>query len=138
MELVIGANIGTVFSSIMAALSAKSHTKDAFQVAYAHLLFNTIGLLSLYPIPKIRNLALIQPAKHIEKLLKKSKGFAVAYLTSLYIALPTLILLTRMASNPSNANDSHQAFSANITGASNSTNHTLATIDSPQFNCSSL
>ena len=108
----IGANLGTVFSSVMAAWSAKSHAKDAFQVAYTHLLFNLIGLAILYPIPKGFGVStLTNPTQHLEKLLKKSKAFGPLYLLCLYVALPALVILVgnalRGAADISNENDSH-------------------------------
>jgi solute carrier family 34 (sodium-dependent phosphate cotransporter) len=132
LEAVIGANIGTVFSSMMAAWSAKTHAKDALQVAFTHLLFNLIGLAILYPIPKIRDFTLTQPTKYIEKLLNKSKAFGPLYLFSLYIALPALVLLIGHASQNNVAHSNNEIF--------NSTNNNSSiTFNDPEFfNCSTL
>ncbi len=138
LEAVIGANLGTVFSSVMAAWSAKSHAKDAFQVAYTHLLFNLIGLAILYPIPKVREFTLTNPTQHLEKLLKKSKAFGPLYLLCLYVALPALVIVVGNAlrgADISSENHSH----INATLGLNLTNSSLLEIaPSSSFNCSML
>merc|ERR1719229_661406 len=56
LPLTLGANIGTTFTGLMAALV--SNKIDALQVALAHLFFNITGIIIFYPIPFMRKIPL--------------------------------------------------------------------------------
>merc|ERR1711998_148311 len=52
---VLGANIGTTITGVLAALAADgSKIAITLQVAYCHLFFNIFGILIWYSIPSMR------------------------------------------------------------------------------------
>ena len=55
--LILGANIGTTVTGILAAFSADSKSiENSLQIALCHTLFNVSGILIWYPIPPIRRI----------------------------------------------------------------------------------
>lgn len=54
LVLILGANIGTTVTALLAALSTDS--SFGLQIALVHVLFNVIGMLMLYPIPLVRRI----------------------------------------------------------------------------------
>src|SRR5690606_6503446 len=48
----LGANLGTTLTAILAALATAHPT--AVTVAFAHLLFNVISILIIWPVPAVR------------------------------------------------------------------------------------
>ena len=53
LPMVLGANIGTTFTGILAAL-ASDQLRIALQIALCHTLFNISGIIFWYPIPFLR------------------------------------------------------------------------------------
>lgn len=84
---VVGANIGTTITAILAALITASPV--AITVAIAHLLFNILGAAIVYPC--FKNI----PIKHAKKLGEfaiKSKKFAILYILAIFYAIPLLLI----------------------------------------------
>ena len=52
LPMTLGANIGTTFTSMFAALAVMK--KSSIQIAFCHLLFNIIGILIWFPVPVMR------------------------------------------------------------------------------------
>jgi sodium-dependent phosphate cotransporter len=87
---VLGANIGTTVTAILASLVTGSPL--AIQVAFAHLLFNIFGTALWYPL-KIVPLSL---ARLLGKIVSKRRWFALVYLAVVFVIIPVgLILLLR-------------------------------------------
>lgn len=88
--ITLGANVGTTITALLAAFAAG--TVDGLTIALVHLLFNALGILILYPIPKIRGVP-IALANGLAGLAMNQKWFAVAYVAGAFVALPILIIL---------------------------------------------
>jgi len=87
---VLGANIGTTVTAILASLVTGSPL--AIQVAFAHLLFNIFGTALWYPL-KIVPLSL---ARLLGKIVSKRRWFALVYIAVIFVIIPVgLILLLR-------------------------------------------
>jgi len=89
LPLTLGANIGTTFTGLMAALV--SNKIDALQVALAHLFFNITGILIFYPIPFMRKIPL-HAARQLGKATRIFRLFPVVYILTVFIAFPALLL----------------------------------------------
>jgi len=89
--LTLGANIGTTFTAILAALAAsRDKLQKALQVALCHLFFNIIGILIWYPIPFMREIP-IGLAKRLGNKTAKYRWFAVVYLFLMFLILPAAV-----------------------------------------------
>ncbi len=88
--ITLGANVGTTITALLAAFAAG--TVDGLTIALVHLLFNVLGILILYPIPKIRVIP-IQLAGLLARTAVDRKWVAVAYVVGVFIALPILVIV---------------------------------------------
>jgi len=87
---VLGANIGTTITAILASLVTGS--KTAVTVAFVHLFFNVIGTIVWYPLKKVP----ITMSKKLAKTTLKSRKIAIIYVLMIFYIIPgLLILLTR-------------------------------------------
>lgn len=86
--LVLGANIGTTVTSVLAALAADS-TKIAFtlQVAYAHLFFNLTGIFIWFVIPPMRKVP-IKMSRVLGDCVADYRWFALTYLFVMFLVVP--------------------------------------------------
>ena len=83
LPMTLGANIGTTFTSMFAALAVMK--KSSIQIAFCHLLFNIIGILIWFPVPVMRRVV-IQAACTL--------GFYASYwrlVPLVYILVPLLV-----------------------------------------------
>jgi solute carrier family 34 (sodium-dependent phosphate cotransporter) len=85
----IGANLGTTVTALLAAL-ATGHPA-AVSVAIAHLLFNLMGSLLIYPLPPIRAIPLAL-ARGLGDLAARNRPAAVVYVIAVFYGLPVLLL----------------------------------------------
>jgi sodium-dependent phosphate cotransporter len=85
----IGANLGTTVTALLAAL-ATGHPA-AVSVALAHLLFNVMGGLLIYPLPPIRAIPLAL-ARGLGNLGARNRPAAIAYVALVFYGLPVLLL----------------------------------------------
>ena len=89
---VLGANIGTCITGVLAALAADSSKLYlTLQVAYSHLLFNISGIVLWYVIWPLRAVP-INAAKFLGNTTAKYRWFAVAYLISCFFFIPAIIM----------------------------------------------
>ncbi len=88
--ITLGANVGTTITALLAAFAAG--TVDGLSIALVHLLFNLLGILILYPIPKIRGIP-IALAGGLARTAMNKKWVAVVYVAGAFVALPILIIL---------------------------------------------
>jgi sodium-dependent phosphate cotransporter len=88
--ITLGANIGTTVTALLAAFAAG--TVDGLTIALVHLLFNLLGILILYPIPKIRVIP-IQLAGWMARIAADRTWVAMAYVAGIFIALPLLVIV---------------------------------------------
>lgn len=92
----MGANIGTTTTALMAALFLEGPAATAaLGVAFAHLLFNLFGVFILFPIPSIRAIP-IKLAEGLGKLTLSNRIYGVAYIVIVFFLVPfTLIFLNQ-------------------------------------------
>ena len=82
----LGANVGTTITSILAALAAGN--EDALTVAFAHLVFNILGIATIYPFKRIP----ISLAKRMGAFVVHHKNFAIAYIILTFYVLPAIVV----------------------------------------------
>ncbi|XP_071085896.1 sodium-dependent phosphate transport protein 2B-like [Haliotis cracherodii] len=89
--LVLGANIGTTFTSILAALASDSTGfKNSLQVSFCHLLFNISGILIWYGIWPARQVP-IRLAKALGSVTAEYRWFPIFYIFLVFLFFPILV-----------------------------------------------
>lgn len=83
--ITLGANIGTTVTALLAALA--SGAVAGMTIALVHLLFNIVGILIVYPIPRIRYIP-VMLADKLASIAMHRKWLAVAYVLVVFIAGP--------------------------------------------------
>ena len=94
---VLGANVGTTMTAIVAALvlasSGAPGTAESLQgiaalkVAFAHLFFNIYGILLFLPIKRLRNIP-IRLSEKLGDLAVKNRSYAIGYIVAVFFLLP--------------------------------------------------
>ncbi|MBU1007365.1 MAG: Na/Pi symporter [Candidatus Omnitrophica bacterium] len=87
--IVLGANIGTTITAILASFATGNMA--AITVAFAHFLFNFIGVLCFYPIPMFRKIP-ISLAKGLGALTLKKRRYAFIYVSFVFFLLPAILI----------------------------------------------
>lgn len=82
----IGANVGTTLTALLAALS---QNETALAIALVHLLFNLCGVLFFFPFKFIRNIP-VGLAEHLGLLSQKNRFIGVFYVAVVFFLLPLL------------------------------------------------
>ena len=85
----LGANVGTTFTALLAALAVGSPA--ALTVAFSHLLFNVLGIAVIWPIPAVRQLPM-KMARRFSWLAKRNRWIPVVYIIIFFYLLPLAIL----------------------------------------------
>ncbi|NXS05668.1 NPT2A protein, partial [Oxylabes madagascariensis] len=94
--LTLGSNIGTTTTAILAALASPGDKlASSFQIALCHFFFNISGILLWYPLPFTR--LPIRMAKALGERTAKYRWFAVLYLITCFLLLPSIIFGISMA-----------------------------------------
>lgn len=89
---ILGANIGTTLTALLAALS---HSNAAISIAVAHILFNLLGVLLFFPIRFMRKIP-IRFAKELGIITSRNRLSGFLYILITFFLLPfTLIYLNR-------------------------------------------
>ena len=86
----LGSNMGTTMTAMLAALATGQQT--AVIAAFAHLLFNIVGILIIWPIPAIRAIPL-RVAEKMGELAFRKRLVPVVALALIYFVIPALVLL---------------------------------------------
>ena len=82
----LGANVGTTITALLA--SCATNNISAIILAFAHFLFNFIGIFLIYPIRKIP----IFLAKKFALLCTQNKWIVISYMVILFFILPLLLI----------------------------------------------
>ena len=91
MPLVLGANIGTTITALIAAVAVTGDAAlAARQIALVHLLFNLSGITLLYSIPRAVELP-IAMAQRLALVADRSKRWAFTYIVGMFYGLPALL-----------------------------------------------
>lgn len=105
---ILGANIGTTITAMLAALvlsaGGGAGGEAALTVAFAHLCFNLFGIALIWPIPYLRNIP-IRLAEKLGELSIKNRGYAFAYIGTVFFVLPVLIIFATRNLDTSFYND---------------------------------
>lgn len=89
--MMLGANIGTTSTAILASFAASSETITAsFQIAMCHLFFNLTGILIWYPLPFMRKVP-VRLAKFFGKTTSVYRWFAGLYLIMMFFIFPLTV-----------------------------------------------
>jgi sodium-dependent phosphate cotransporter len=100
---VLGANIGTTITALLAALVAASGADGtvtplgvaALTTAFAHMSFNVLGIALFFPIQRLRNIP-IRLSQKLGELAVRNRGYAFGYVLTVFFVLPLItILVTR-------------------------------------------
>ncbi|MEM1242527.1 MAG: Na/Pi symporter [Cyanobacteria bacterium P01_H01_bin.26] len=86
---VLGANIGTCITALLATLSLNSSV--ALQLALVHLAYNLLAVLLIYGLPVLRSLPLTM-AKTLAQATRQYRLVAIAYVIGMFFVLPFLAL----------------------------------------------
>ncbi len=90
--LVLGANIGTCITGILAALSSDgSKLSLTLHVAFAHLLFNLCGIVIFYVFYPLRKIP-INTAKFLGNTTAQYRWFALFYLFTMFLVIPSIFI----------------------------------------------
>jgi sodium-dependent phosphate cotransporter len=88
----LGANIGTCITALLAATAVSGEfAVFALQIALVHLVFNILATVFIYGIPFLRELP-VKSADFISDMAVKNKTVVAAYLASVFVVMPGLIL----------------------------------------------
>jgi sodium-dependent phosphate cotransporter len=85
----LGANVGTTVTAILAALSVGEIS--AITVAFAHLLFNVMGIACIWPIPAIRNIPL-RASERFAAVAAANPWIPIVYIVVFFYALPFTVI----------------------------------------------
>jgi solute carrier family 34 (sodium-dependent phosphate cotransporter) len=85
----LGANVGTTVTAILAALS--TGRIEAVTVAFAHLLFNLMGIGLLWPIPRIRAVP-VRVSEWLAELSMRNRAIPFAFILAIFFALPLVLI----------------------------------------------
>lgn len=95
---VLGANIGTTVTGMLAALAADGEKlRFTLQVAYSHLFFNITGIVLFYVIWPMRKIP-IGAAKSLGNITADYRWFPIFYIIFMFMIVPTIFVLLSMAS----------------------------------------
>ena len=87
--ITMGANIGTTTTAILASFATGNIS--AIIIAFVHFLFNTIGVVCIYPIPICRRIP-INLAHRLGIMASRKRWYAFVYVVGLFFVLPFLLI----------------------------------------------
>lgn len=89
----MGANIGTTFTALIAAMSTEAYVfQSALTIALAHVLFNVLGAILLFPIKRLREIP-IKLSRRLGKATMKNRLVGMAYIVVTFFLVPFLLIL---------------------------------------------
>ena len=98
--MVLGANIGTTMTAVLAALASSAEKIPiTLEVAYAHLFFNLSGIFLYYVIWPLRAVPL-GVAKYLGKQTIHYRWYAIIYLCVMFFIMPCILLGLSVISIP--------------------------------------
>ncbi|KAI6210865.1 Sodium-dependent inorganic phosphate transporter [Aphelenchoides besseyi] len=98
--LLLGANIGTTSTGLLASLAAGSENLQAtLQISLCQILYNVFGVILFYPVPFLRNIP-IRIATKLGDTTAKYRWFALYYIFLIFCLLPGVMLILSLL--PSN------------------------------------
>jgi len=93
----LGANVGTTVTGIIAAAAVVDHKDVAVTVAASHVLFNIIGTCIWYPLRRVP----IGIADWYGRLAARSTRYAFLFLLTVFFVIPAIgLLITELLTSP--------------------------------------
>lgn len=89
--ITLGANLGTTWTAILAALGSSSGVY-ALAIALVHLLFNLSGIMIFFPFPWIRKIP-INLSIHLAKISTHNKLYGLGYILGVFYLFPIVLIL---------------------------------------------
>ena len=89
--IMIGANIGTTVTALLAASVKALDSPNALVIAVVHLLFNLCGTMLFFPIPAMRRIP-IWLSERLADAAVRHRYYVVIYILLMFVALPLLAL----------------------------------------------
>ncbi len=93
---VLGANIGTTVTALLASLVLASGDSAlgaaALQVALAHLIFNCCGVITFLPFQTIRRIP-VRMSEFLGVLVVRNRAWAFGYIACIFFLIPLIIIL---------------------------------------------
>lgn len=86
----LGANVGTTATALLASLATDGNAGLA--IALAHTMFNMLGILIWYPIPRLRGVP-VQLAEWLAEFAEVRKSLGLVYVVGLFILVPLIGVL---------------------------------------------
>ncbi len=86
--IVLGANVGTTVTALLAALTGNI---AGITIAIVHLLFNICGLLIFYPVKAVRRIPLFL-ARSLANIASEKKIVAFAYVGIVFFVIPLIFI----------------------------------------------
>jgi len=99
---IIGANLGTTITAVIAAIY---RTEAAISIAIVHILFNLIGALVFLPFPAIRNIP-VKLATFLGDQSVKRKFVGFAYILLTFFIIPFILIYFNKDDNRTRKNQS--------------------------------
>jgi sodium-dependent phosphate cotransporter len=85
---VMGANIGTTITALIASVSK---SEAALSIALAHVLFNIVGVLIFFPIPAVRNIP-VHLARYLGSLTVRNRLVGLVYIMLTFFLIPFILI----------------------------------------------
>lgn len=85
----IGANVGTTFTALIAALS---QNETALAIAICHLLFNLFGVLIFFPVKHIRNIP-VWMAERLGSMSQNNRLVGILYVLVVFFMMPLFFVM---------------------------------------------
>jgi sodium-dependent phosphate cotransporter len=93
----LGANVGTTVTGVIAAAAVVDHKDVAVTVAACHVLFNIVGICIWYPLRRVP----IGIASWYGRLAARSKRYAFLFLLTVFFVIPAIgLLITELLTSP--------------------------------------
>jgi len=86
----LGANLGTTVTALLASLA--TDRPEGLAIALAHTLFNAIGILIIYPYPRLREVPVIL-AERLAVAAEVRKSLVLAYVVVTFVLVPLVGVL---------------------------------------------
>ncbi len=86
----LGANVGTTVTALLASLATDGNAGLA--IALAHTMFNLLGILIWYPIPRLRDVP-VRLAERLAVAAEVRKSLVLVYVVGLFILVPLIGVL---------------------------------------------
>jgi sodium-dependent phosphate cotransporter len=88
--ITLGANIGTTVTALIAALGIGEI--DGLTIAFTHTIFNTVGILLIYPWARIRYIPVVL-AEKVADVALRHRSVAVGYTLIMFVLIPLVGIL---------------------------------------------